>query len=365
MASPNYSLPDAILALLRDPLSAARAAARGGARVVAYLGHDVPVALILASGALPVRLRGVAGHTTARADLYLESAYAPEHRVIVEQWLCGEFDHIDAVVFPRTDDSAQRLYYYLCELQRRGLCAGPRPLLYDVATIGRPMSLEYTRESTHRLAAELGVTAAHLDDGSRRAAGREGLCSDLRTRRAGDRPLAGSLAWALERASACDWRETFDGTVREWLAGAPALAAPRRILLVGNAVPGDDLHRAIENGGGSAVTECTESEPDTALSPAHTIEAIADQFHRRRSLVRAMRDDARWLVDRARSARAHAVVAWLIEEDESLPWEISRQMRHLESAGIPALLMPRQPWQPHGAALGRVHDFVASVGASQ
>ena len=31
-----------------------------------------------------------------------------------------------------------------------------------------------------------------------------------------------------------------------------------------------------------------------------------------------------------------AVVFWLIEEDEALPWEIARQMRSVEAAGIPA-----------------------------
>ena len=39
------------------------------------------------------------------------------------QWLQGDLDHLEAVVFARGDDSGQRLYYYLCELQRRGLCA--------------------------------------------------------------------------------------------------------------------------------------------------------------------------------------------------------------------------------------------------
>ena len=47
-------------------------------------------------------------------------------RSIAEQWLTGELDFLDAVVFPRSDDSAQRLYYYLCELQRRGARAAAR-----------------------------------------------------------------------------------------------------------------------------------------------------------------------------------------------------------------------------------------------
>jgi hypothetical protein len=144
----NTTHASSLTTLIDDPLQVARAEARDGSRVIGYVGNDVPVALIMASGALPLRLRGGTHAGTARADQYLESAYSPESRGVAEQWLSGELDFIEAVVFPRTDDSAQRLYYYLCELQRRGLCAGPRPLLYDVANLARPMSAEGRREAS-------------------------------------------------------------------------------------------------------------------------------------------------------------------------------------------------------------------------
>ena len=105
--------------LLADPLAAARTAARGGSRVIGYVGNDIPVALILAADALPVRLRGLAG-PTPRADRFLESSFTPDTRSIAEQWLAGDLDFLDAVVFARSDDAGQRLYYYVCELQRRG-----------------------------------------------------------------------------------------------------------------------------------------------------------------------------------------------------------------------------------------------------
>lgn len=356
------SLPEFLDTLICDPASAARAAARDGARVIGYLGPDVPVALLLAAGALPLRLRGAAtGAGTAQADRYLESAHSPEYRVIVEQWIAGELDFLEAVVFPRTDDSAQRLYYYLCELQRRGLCAGPRPLLYDVASIGRGMSQEYTRASTRRLALELGVDDAQLPGGLRRVAQRAAFSAELRARRLADAPVAGSLAWAIGRAADCDWRDSFETAARGWLAGLPPLSTPRRILLAGDPPPGDALHRAIENAGGSVVAECSEPEADTGLDAGSGIDAIADQFHARRTPVRVMRENAGWLVDRARQANATAVVAWLIEEDESLPWEISRQMRHLKDAGIPALLLPRQPWRVDDTAVQQVTRFMAAL----
>ena len=355
------SSPQHLLDLLTDPLQAARAAASEGARVVGYLGNDVPVSLIIAADALPVRLRGLAQGSTARADQFLESAFLPEMRAIVEQWLSGGLDFIDSVVFPRTDDSAQRLYYYLCELQRRRLCGGPKPLLYDVANIGRSASIDYTRESTWRLALQLGVTGVELVSAVNRVARRDDLLLEIRSRRAANCPLPGSLAWQWERASGCDWSEAFDATLRRCLDHAPALANPRRILLVGDPPPDDSLHRMIEGKGGSAVVEITECEPGDLPTPAPRIDAVADHHHARRNPVLAMREDTHWTAKRAQQAGVDAVVFWLIEENESLPWEIARQMRSLQAAGIPALLLSRQPWQGDEASLRQVGEFVGSL----
>jgi hypothetical protein len=361
MSTPVTDTVQHLHTLIADPLHVARTAARGGARVIGYLGSDVPVALIAASGALPLRLRGVAGADTTHADRYLESAYSPESRAVAEQWLRGELDFIDAVVFPRTDDSAQRLYYYLCELQRRGLCAGPRPLLFDVANLARPMSAAYTRESTHRLAQELGTSGSALGPALSRLARREMVAEQVREHRAACAPLAGSLAWAWERVSACDWREEFDALTLRWLAGSPRLSASRRLLLAGDPSPDGAVHRAIEAAGGSVVMDLTECLPDTPPAPTANIDSVADHVGLRRNPVLAMRENPDWVVACARGARADAVLFWLIEEDESMPWEIARQMRLLDAAGIPALLLSRQPWQAGEAPLSRVQEFVATL----
>lgn len=359
MNSQSANPMDHVSALIGDPLSAARDAARAGSRVIGYYGNDIPVALILAAGALPVRLRAAPRSQTPRADLYLESAHSPELRALVEQWLAGELEFIETVIFPRSDDSAQRVYYYLCELQRRGACAGPRPLLYDVAGIGRPVSVDYTRESTRRLARDLGANQDQLPQALRRVADREKLASDIRARCAANPPLPGSLAWAVARAGGSDWRVTFDDLARRWLGAAISLPGARRIVLAGDLLPDASLHEAIESAGGSVVLELTESAADEHPASPPLLDALADQFHARRTPVRAMREDAHWAVSNARSGRADAVIFWLAEEDESLPWEIARQMRNLATAGIPALALTRQPWKPDHTALQRVSEFVA------
>ena len=225
---PDYL--DPAQALRADPLNVARTAARDGKRVVGYVGNDVPVALICAANALPVRLRGDARVSTARArplprKLVPRPGTASHRRTMARrrarssmQWSSRE-----------RDDSGQRLYYYLCELQRRGLCGGPRPLLYDVADIGRPSSTGYTRESTRRLAQELGTQGRAV--GGRHPASRAARfvvsrdpCSSLLRRRR----WQAVLGWRVNRASAGDWREVFDDATRRWLMAAPGLSGPRR-----------------------------------------------------------------------------------------------------------------------------------------
>jgi len=356
--------PHHVRGLLDDPLHVARSAARQGARIIGYWGEDVPVALIIAAGALPLRLRGVAGGATPRADEFLESAFAPELRAVVEQWLTGALDFIDCVVLPRGDDSAQRLYYYLDELRRRGACGGPRPLLYDVANIARPTSAEYTRESTRRLASELrgadsALADSALSNAARRVAERDALLTQIRARRASAAPLPGSLAWRLERVAACDWRVEFDAAARAFLERAPALSAPRRVMLAGDPLPDDTLHLAIERVGGSVVLELNEPVTED-LTARPTLDAIADHFQSRLNPVLAMRANPRWSVELAHSVRADAVVFWLLEENESLPWEISRQIHALESADLPKLLLTRQPWPPPESVRRQVTDFMTT-----
>ena len=348
--------------LREDPQAAARSAAASGERVVAYVGNDVPAALILAAGALPVRLRANTSAATASADRFVESSFAPELRAIAQQWMEGALDHLHAVIFARGDDSGQRLYYYLCEMQRRGLCAGPVPLLYDVATRARGASFEHTLESTRLLASQLGTSLEALPAAFERVVRREDLLRAIQARRALASPLPGSSAWSCEYASACDWRIAFDEAARQWLESAPLPPISSRVLLAGDSPPDDQLHATVEAAGASVVKELTESPVAGELSRRDPLSAIAEDFQRRESPALSMRRNARWLTDQALAHRADAVLVWLSEHDEALPWEIARQMQSLRTAGIPALLLARQPWRVSAAVLAQVTHFVRSPG---
>jgi hypothetical protein len=93
---------------LRDPFAAARACAQGGRAVIGYVGAEIPVELIVASQAFPLRLPEFARATEA-ADVYLESSFMPDVRSICEQYLQGAFGFLDTIILPRSNDSAQRV----------------------------------------------------------------------------------------------------------------------------------------------------------------------------------------------------------------------------------------------------------------
>jgi hypothetical protein len=355
---------------LADPLALARHAAAGGQRVIGYLGAQGPVELILAASALPVRLRGIAqghvgdsipGSVTARADEFLESAFLPEPRRVADAWLAGALDCCHSVVFARNDDSAQRLYYYLCELQRRGLCGGPQPLLYDVASIPRATSLQHTLESTRWLAERLGTAQEQLTSAVQRVARRHALLARIEAQRHERPPLLGSAALRARRAAELDWAESFDRALSAWLEGPPRVNDAKRLLLAGSTPPDERLHLAVESAGGTVVHDVSEVDAAALEPTGDPLADVALRHHRALTTAQRMLESAGWLREQARAVRADGVLLWLIEEDEALPWELAGQIRALRAAGIPVLALTRQPWLAGSPALTAIADFVRGL----
>lgn len=356
-----------ISTLCADPLSAARKAADSGHRVIGYVGPDVPVELILAAGAVPVRLSGKPGIATPEADAFIEHAFLPEIRSIAQQWVSGELDFIDSIVLSRSDDSGQRLYYYMSELQRRGACSGPRPLIYDIAAIDRSTSARHTIAATLELARDLGARERSLGRAIHEVSMHNEALQQIAAIQRGDRPMRGSVALRFARCLHSCWR---NGQFREELQGSFAGTAraqgERRVLLVGNAPPDDRLHRAIEKGRASVVRELTDANwfADSPASQAEvkSLEDIGLRAHARASLSQHLARSSDALLTAAQSAGAHGVVIWLIEEESALGWELPHQLAALKRAGLPALALTRQRWEAESDVLRTLEDFGANLG---
>jgi hypothetical protein len=359
------SLPADVDRLLADPLDAGRRQATEGRAVIGVTSSDIPVELILAAGAFPQALPCEPG-PTPQADRYLEATFSPAARSLTEQWLSGKFDFMNAVIFPRSNDSLQRTYYYLCELQRRELVRGPRPLLFDVAKIARHTSLAHTRAATVRLAETLQTNLAALPAAIVTRNRRRRLMQTLLLRRRGGAPPPGPLVERIARAADFSDAERFDAALDAWLGTAfPAWHGPR-LLLAGSPPPDDRWHAAVEGCGARVVDEFGDHAVDRlgALIPSagDPLDAIAGHHAGLRTGSRSFEDRATALVERARTAQVDGVVLWIIEEDESIVWDVPAMKSALRQANIPLLELTRRAWNEEASAA--VASFIQQLGST-
>ena len=288
--------------------------------MIASVGPDIPLELLTATG----RYVGPLGWNIDRdfpvASQWLESKFPRWAVSIAEDWATGAFDHLDTVVFSRGDDSAQRLYYYLCELRGRGLVAGPEPVIFDVARIGRPSSEARCVDSVRALAARLGVGDAALE-----AAIAARAFPEVRFAKGGRVCLLGGTPPPDDRLhvaiGAVGWR--FEGaTLAEtWLSGGPG-------------------------------AEAGTGDPCAALG---------QRLHAALGGPRGFHDRAADAVAHALAIEARAAVLWYAEEDEAEIWHLPAQRAALQAAGLPVLTLSRRDWRANDGATDEIAAFLTGL----
>ncbi len=325
----------------------------GGPAALGFIGPDVPVEVLLASGRPFGHLPWRTNANTPWADRWLESGFPGWARSILQQWHDGAFDGLHAVVFSRADDASQRLFYYVRDLQQRGLLQGPRSLVFDIALIPRESSLSHTADSVLALAQELEIAPEALVPAIERANTLRRKLQLLQQQRAGQGAYYERLSRAALWSDASSWLYDFEA--------APQSAA-HRVLLAGSTPPDDRLHRAVEAAGASVIAEAYPHALDRLGPPIpesgdtpHL--AIARQLRRCSVGPRAFLDRARWVVERASASRSAAVILWLTREDEALAWQVPAQRKALADAGVPALILPAARWLADDDALQRITEF--------
>ena len=331
-------------------------------RPIGYVGRDIPVELILAAGATPLGIHGRAGQLTPQADRYLEATFTAASRSIAEQWLNGEFDHLEAVIFSRSDDSAQRLYYYLCELQRRGLCAGPRPLMYDIAAHARESSLTHTITSTRQLARELGASDDALMPSVERVRDRSGLLMATANSTIAKPAARGSFTQRMLRAADRDWSFDFDQTLSTARDATAAGADATPLMMIGSTPADEQLHESAERAGGNIIVTLNAATPyriDRTVQQGDAFEQIARRCraHPWRQMLQSPQD----FCARARELRVAGVILWVVAEDTGLAWVYPRLERALREHAIPVLPLTMQKWNVPAETLDAVAGFASTL----
>jgi hypothetical protein len=340
----------AIDRILSDPL----AAARGAERAIGYVGPDLPLDLLLASGLFPCHLPWDADRPHGRSARWLESSFAPWAFSILDGWLEGAFDFFEFVLFSRGDDSSQRLYYYVCELQRQGVLAGPKPLIFDVARINRPSSLTHTADAVRKLADRLDVDDAALRKGIKAANRRRRLFATIAAEREGP----GSFYERAVRAS------LFDDIDEQLAAAKPTgTGAKGGVVLAGSTPPDDRVHRAIEATGWTVVGECHDRSVDR-LGPEIEIEdtdpAARIGAHAHNLIIgpRAFGNQTDAPVREVRRTKAAVAILWLIEQDEARLWRVPAEKAALDNAKIPTLVLTRRRWDAADGTAEEIARFL-------
>lgn len=352
---------------LLDPLSAAREYHQAGGRVIGYLGTEIPVELIIAANAMPLQLSSLITTDIKRANEYLEDSFAPSVRAVAEKYLQGDLDFIDAVILPRSNDSAQRFYYYLCELIRSKQADGPTPLIYDLAKIPRESSRVHNEQSTRKLAKILDIKEADLPRAISLRNQRRQLLAEANVARIHQRNVQGSFIDRVFRAAdICD-ATRFDRALSDWLKrnkGEKKIPGPR-LLLAGNPPPDERLHQAVERAGGNVVAEFGDFMSFSAHLPPVPEEgsysALSAHYHLLTNGPRAFVDRARIMLSKARKAEVDGVIQWLIQEEEALVWDVPAQKSALAAEGIPVLSLVCRCWDASDGAMDEIISFTKSL----
>ncbi|HTY93556.1 MAG TPA: 2-hydroxyacyl-CoA dehydratase family protein [Steroidobacteraceae bacterium] len=337
--------------ILADPLR--HVAGAGGA--LGYVGLDVPPDILLTPGRVGCHLPWQLRTPTPLADAWLENSFPAWARSILQRWAEGRYAVFGQVIFTRGEDVSQRLYYYVCELQRQGKIAGPEPLIFDIARIPREASRRYSVAALRQLTDALGLDAAALRQGIRRANGLRRIFGGLQATRA----AAGSLYERVVRASLFadltdvlpDWTPQSGGNVSG------------RVLLLGSVPPDDGLHRAVEAEGWSVVREISDRTLDRFGEPVRAdtedpAGAIAQGWLRQRFLGRDFSDPAERVEAVLASARPDVAIGWFGREDEALAWQVPALADALRAHAVPTLMLTARAGDGSDGAGDEIRAFI-------
>ena len=335
------------------------------APIVGITSNTVPWELLRAAGCVPVLISPAAG-PTPHANQFMEPAFDPRIRRILESTLAGEAAALSHIIIPRTSAAEYRLYLYLREVARQRNSASPA-YLFDLLHTRSARTRAYGMGRLIDLKAALEewtskpITAAALQSAITKSnAARRAIRRLLRLRR-GDQPrLKGSEAVTLIGAwnfmDRGEYAELLTRAIRE-IRRRPALEGPR-ILIKGFPLDHPHLHRSIESHGAVVVAEDdwwgsraaggdirTGGDPLTAIFAKYYLDAPSSQVFPRQAADRWFEREVQFDVD--------GVVFYLPCYDDVYGWDYPRQREFLDSHRIPHMLLSQHDAEDVSAQMER------------
>lgn len=350
-----------------------------GRPVVGYLCHYVPAEILLAAGALPLRLRGVGAEDSSAGDAFLSGRLCTYVRHVVSQALEGGYGPLQGVVCSNTCDHVRRaadVFRKKTDVPFLGFLSVPRSPREDLfGYYRRELERLYLGlcEALHTEPSEdaLWAAMARLD------AVRERLAR-LNALRLGDRPrISGADALAVHIVAQTVPPEDFVALadpLLEALEDGPGLPPGRvRVVLVGAELDEPAYVRVIEGQGAFVVADrlCFGARSvlppfgrgGEAAAPWGALETLGRAYFFRPSCARMIGDfparhDA--LLALCREARAEGVIFERLMFCD--PWGADQHnlgQRAREEGALPILFLTRDYGiVPTGQLRTRVQAFV-------
>lgn len=372
-----------------------RTAPSGDGPRLGVVGSDVPRPLVLAHGAVPVRLSGSwSGSVPTRAAALLGAVDVAAAHVLAHL-LDGGHEHLAGIVVCHDSAAHLRIFYVLRVLAERGDLPVPVHLLdaprCEDPTTGWPdpwpdgthptsPRIRFVEQAYHRLAEWCGrVTGRRPTSDELAAAWRsEALIGEalerLRDRRAGGRVTGPDALEAYRAATTLppgDAVEVVDAITDRQATRAGAGPVP--IVVTGSHHTDASVYEEIERQGARIVADDHDTGDSTWIVPTGADRADADlgamigalaRAHARRppSAARsrsAVRADH--LLAQVEATGARGVLSLAREHDDAPAWDAPVQDAALRRADIPFVARTRITDDPLGEAAVATAELVAAV----
>lgn len=343
---------------------AAREWKEKGGKVIGYVYTGVPEELIAAAGFLPVMITGDPTMGTEEGDRYMEDYFCPFVRSVHNSFVIGKYDFLDLAIFPHTNDSIKRCYFYLwTEKKLEPELKIPPLTIFDSLHTKKYIANRYVRGRVKALKEKMGELSGKEISYETLLRTIE-VYNENRTllkkvadlRRADPPRVSGVEALQIIGSSFFMPKEEHNKLLKEFLAEADTLQPKDgvRLYLSGTIVDNTQLYELIESCGATIVSEdiCTgnrysDNLVDTSLD---LLDALTDRYHTKSHAGRMhpLSELVDYVVKGVQESKAQGCIFNYFRWDDSHGWNYPSQRDALKAIGIPSIAFDMQEYKLSG-----------------
>ena len=356
--------PADITNLFKNRESAILARQQSGNKIVGYVSNTIPLEIIHASGAVPLHLIGDVNEVPIMANEFMERAFDPITRSIFNRLLTGAYNFLDLIVLPRCNDSYQRLYYYLREINRKyPQYRIPPVYLLDLLHTPWPSSQNHNNQKIAAFARYLTelnsntITDASLQSAIALYNTSRQLLKQFTELRADNTYLISSedacqVYGAAQSLAVEDFNRYLSTYLDSLKAPDPLSAKPVQhkpsLVIAGNGVDHPRLHQLIDHLGARVVGDYHSHgnhflvgriDPDKA-----PLAAITEHYHHHTISSRTFSPDPQALIRFCQQQNADGILFYFLQGEEALTWQVPSQQASAKIAGLPCCVFYHQSY---------------------